>query len=171
MPVMLYLMVGYPGSGKTTAARFISELTGAVHIWADQERNKRFAPPTYSNAENVKLYAALNTEAADLLAQGRSVVFDTNFNFKKDRDKLRAVASKTGAQTVVIWVTTAKDLARERATKQSHGQETRVWGNMPVDRFNHIAGNLQPPGPSEHPIKIEGVDLTKQAIDKVLQSL
>jgi predicted kinase len=171
MPLTLYLMVGYPGSGKTTASLLIQKLTGAEHIWADHERNTMFAPPTYSHTENVALYKALNKKAQDLLHAGKSVIFDTNFNFKKDREKLRAMATEEGAQTVLLWITTSKDIARERATKQSHGKETRVWGNMPAARFNHIAGNLQPPGPNERPIMLQGINLNEQAIAEALRTL
>ena len=74
-------MLGYPGAGKTTAAKVIHSLTGATHLWADHERRKLFATPNYSHAENIELYDKLNKTAAELLQQGKSVIFDTNFNF------------------------------------------------------------------------------------------
>ena len=72
---VLYLMVGYPGSGKTTAALMIHELTGAVHLWADKIRRERFGQPTYSHEENVELYNHINELTAELLRAGNSVIF------------------------------------------------------------------------------------------------
>jgi predicted kinase len=167
----LYLMVGYPGSGKTTVAKIIQKLTGAEHLWADHERNKRFTHPTHIHEENLKLYAALNQETENLLKQGKSVIFDTNFNFYKDRKKLRIAAAQAGARTVLVWITTNKDLARERATAHpgGHGHETRVWGNMPVERFERIAGNLQEPTEAEHPIRLDGTHIDEAMVAQALE--
>jgi predicted kinase len=153
----LYLMVGYPGSGKTTVSKIIHDLTGAEHLWADHERTLMFARPTHNHQENITLYATLNTRTRNLLRNGKSVIFDTNFNFYKDRKKLRVIAAKEGVNTLVIWVQTPKNIARERATELSHGQETRLWGNMPVEHFDRIANNLQEPLPEEHAIVINGM--------------
>lgn len=166
----LYLMVGYPGSGKTTASRIIHKLTGAVHLWADHERNQMFPSPTHSHEENLKLYAELNQRAKQLLHEGKSVIFDTNFNFYRDREKLRTIAAEAGAQTVLVWITTPKDIARERATAHPlQGEHHRVWGNMPVQHFERIATNLEEPRASEQAIKLDGIDLDEQKITHALQ--
>ncbi|MCA9344723.1 AAA family ATPase, partial [Candidatus Saccharibacteria bacterium] len=86
----LYLMLGYPGAGKTTAAKIISELTGAVHIWADHERRQMHDSDNYVQVErtaefNIKLYDSLNKRSVELLKQGKSVVYDAAFNHLKDR--------------------------------------------------------------------------------------
>ena len=72
----LYLLVGYPGAGKTTVARIIAETTDAVHLWADRERLKMFGTPRHSAAENTRLYAYLNKLTEQLLGEGKSVIFD-----------------------------------------------------------------------------------------------
>ena len=91
MSATLYLFVGYPGSGKTTAANIICKLTGAEHIWADRERQKMFGRPTHSPQESAALYHRLNERTRQLLLQDKSVVFDTNFNYRRDRDHLRGL--------------------------------------------------------------------------------
>jgi len=166
----LYVMVGYPGSGKTTASQYIHELTGAVHLWADYERQQMFATPTHSHEENIRLYDELNERTDELLRAGKSVIFDTNFNFYKDRERMCRIAARNGVHAIVIWITTPKELARERATKHSDGRETRVWGNMPVADFNRIARNLQKPKPDEHVIELDGSHLTKEIVAEKLQA-
>jgi predicted kinase len=157
-------MVGYPGSGKTTISNYIHELTGAVHLWADHERNKMFPNPTHNHDENIELYKRLNQETKRLLQEGKSVIFDTNFNFYRDRKRLKHIAATEGANTVVVWITTPKDLAMRRAVEQSDGQQTRVWGNMPLEQFERIASNLQEPLSEEHAITIDGTNVTKEYI-------
>jgi predicted kinase len=159
----LYLFVGYPGAGKTTAARLIQEKTGAVHLWADHERLRLFGKPTHSQEESVKLYEQLNTAAEYLLGQGKSVIFDTNFNFVEDRDHLRAIARRHGAQTFVIWLTTPKSVAKQRAV---HDKNLRNgYEFLMSDRqFEAIADKLEPPSKYEKPLKIDGTKLDGDAL-------
>jgi predicted kinase len=160
----LYLFIGYPGAGKTTISQIIEAETGAVHIWADHERQKMFDQPTHSAAESRQLYTRLNDVAGRLLGEGKSVIFDTNFNFYKDRQHLREIASRHQAEAVVIWVTTDKALAKQRAVEDSHGRDTRLYGNMSGADFERIAGHLESPLEDENPIKIDGTNVDRQAV-------
>jgi predicted kinase len=168
MKPRLYLFVGYPGAGKTTIAKFIEAQTGAVHIWADKERQKMFSEPAHSWEESQKLYAELNQQADRLLAEGKSVIFDTNFNFKKDRDHLREIASRNAAEAVVIWVVTPAELSKKRATQESEGQHTRLFGDMSSTTWDRIAGHLEAPGEDEKVIKIDGTNVDEQQLPAIL---
>lgn len=161
-------MLGYPGSGKTTAAKTIHELSGAVHLWADHIRRERYGKPTYTHQENLALYEHLNELSGELLAAGNSVVFDTNFNFYKDRIKLSELAISHHARPVVIWVRTPKEIARTRATKDAHKQTTRVLGDIPLERFERISNNLQPPRQDEPCIELDGTKITPEYVRSML---
>ncbi len=164
----LYLMMGYPGAGKTTTARIIHELTGAVHLWADKIRNERFPHPTHSHEENLALYQHLNELVAELLATGQDVVFDTNFNFFKDRVHLRDIATQHNAQTRLIWVKTPKRLARERATHPAHAERNTYPYKMPLERFDRISREFEPPRENEPCVTIEGNRIDRPYIQEKL---
>lgn len=166
---ILYLMLGYPGSGKTTVSKIIHELTGAVHLWADRVRRERFGNPRHDHQENIELYDHLNEVTAELLRAGNSVVFDTNFNFYKDREKLGKIADEHGAETKLIWVKTPKDIAKERATANARQQHTRILGDMPPERWDKIVRNLQPPRENEDTIEVDGTKVTKEYIRPLLE--
>lgn len=157
-------MVGYPGSGKTTTAHLICAATGAAHLWADHERKVLFGTPTHSKKESRQLYDILNKEAEELLAAGKSVVYDTNFNFYDDREKMRQLAARKGAELCLIWVQTPKNIAFARASIDTHKQPTRVLGDIPKAEFDRMARNLQPPREEENPIIIDGTRISENYV-------
>lgn len=167
MKPTLYLMVGYPGAGKTTVSQRIAKRTGAQHIWTDQERHKMFDQPTHGESESRQLYDHLNRWAGDLLLKGQSVVFDTNFNHYSDRELLRDIAAKAGARTALVWVTTPIDISRNRAV---HSQIIRNGYDftMTGEQFDAIANRLEPPREDENPIKIDGTNLDEAELDRLL---
>lgn len=164
---VLYLMVGYPGSGKTTISKLIAKRTGAVHLWADIERRKMFGEPTHSETESIQLYEYLNHRAGELLDSGQSVVFDTNFNFSSDRQKLREIADQRGAGCKVIWLTTPADVAREKAVHPPVMRNGYMTG-MTAEEFDAIVNKLEPPNKDENVIKI---DRSKLDADSMLRLL
>lgn len=164
-------MLGYPGSGKTTASKIIHELTGGVHLWADKIRNERHTNPTHSHQENLDLYNYLNEMTAELLATGQSVIFDTAFNFYKDREYLRSIASDHDARVILIWVITEKELAKQRATHENHADENLYPYIMPEERFERIVNDFELPHPNERCIKLDGTKITKKYVKANIANL
>ena len=165
---VLYLMLGYPGSGKTTTSKLIHELTGAVHLWADKIRNERFPHPTHSHAENLELYEYLNELTGELLATGQSVIFDTAFNFYKDREHLRSIAAAHHAEVVLIWVQTPKDIARTRATHEDHAARNTYPHKMPEERFERISTDFESPVKDEKYVALDGTKITPDYVKQIL---
>lgn len=159
----LYLFIGYPGAGKTTVAQMIADETGAIHLWADLERHKMFPRPTHSLEESTELYEKLNQAAEYLLAQGKSVVFDTNFNFYEDRQKLWEIAARHGAETIIVWVATPLQVARHRAVG-THKQRNGYPMTMTNAQFTAIVTKLELPRGHEKVIKIDGTKLDRQTV-------
>lgn len=159
----LFLFVGYPGAGKTTVAKVLEAATGATHLWADNVRWQMFKQPTHSAQESRELYEHLNDRTAELLRSGKSVIFDTNFNFRVDRDYLRHIAEEDGAQTVLIWLTTPLQIAHDRA---AHSDITRngYTVNMTHEMFENIVSKLEEPTKDENPIKFDGTKLDVAAL-------
>lgn len=161
-------MLGYPGAGKTTVSRELAKLTGATHIWADHERRTMFNEPTHSKSESDELYAQLNQRTDELLGAGKSVIFDTSFNHFTDREYLRSMAAKYHAKPVVIWLTTPRELAKERATNSNHAEDNHYDQTMSVEDFERIANHLEPPHPDEAVIEIDGTKLSEAELKQKL---
>lgn len=162
-------MLGYPGSGKTTTATTLRNLTGAVHLWADKIRNERYPHPTHSHAENLDLYNHLNQLTAELLATGQSVIFDTGFNFYKDRQYLREIATEHHAKVILVWVQTEKELAKSRATHDGHAVRNTYPLPMSKQRFERIADDFEPPHPNERYIALDGTKITEDYLEQKMR--
>ncbi|MEK7594907.1 MAG: ATP-binding protein [Patescibacteria group bacterium] len=163
----LYLMVGYPGAGKTTVAQTIADHTGAVHLWSDAERHNMFPNPSHSEQESLELYDNLNERTEQLLSQGESVIFDTNFSFRADRQKLREIANRQNAETIVLWINTSAEIAKERAV----GAEINRNGymaSMSEERFDTIVSKLEEPTEDEKVIKIDGAKVDANTVIQLL---
>jgi len=164
----LYLLIGYPGAGKTTVAKYIHQRTGAIHLWADQERQALYINPTHSIEESKELYDLLDIKAKALLKSGKSVIFDTNFNYYQDRQQLRDIATQAGAQTQLIWLTTAKEIAKERALQHTHRDKNGYPVTMTELEFEHLTNHLEKPKNDEQPIKIDGSAIDYSKLDRLL---
>ncbi len=164
----LYLFVGYPGAGKTAVSKIIQQLTGAEHLWADHVRSEMFGTPDHTAGESHQLYERLNQRAAELLKAGNNVIYDTNFNFRSDREALRQVAAIYNATTVLVWVTTPLEVACHRAVQLLGGVDTRVLGSMTQSEFDAIVAKLEPPSKDENPIKIDGTKFDVESIKRHL---
>ena len=168
----LFLMLGYPGAGKTTVSHFIHDLTGAKHIWADHERHALYPQPTYTKAESDTMYEILNQRTEALLEAGKSVIFDTSFNHYKDRQRLRTIAEKAHANVLLFWLTTPLDIAKSRATDadQTHARRNHYPTVMTDETFNAIVKHLESPRADETHIELDGTDITLSQVKQVLEA-
>lgn len=169
MSTTLYLMLGFPGAGKTSAAKIISKISGAEHIWADFERRKIHGTPTYTQSENDELYHSLNNKTRQLLESGKSVIYDTAFNHQKDREKMRDLAHRLKVKTIIVWVKVPKSVARERAQNIGNHLETRLLGSMTDEQFDHLIKKLEQPHADEKVIELDGLKLTEKYIKTKLK--
>lgn len=165
----LYMMFGYPGAGKTTAAETIAKLTGAVHLQSDRLRLELFPKPLFTQEEHDALYATLDTRTEELLRQGKDVIYDANLNRYLHRKEKYDICERSGARPQLIWVQTDRDLSRIRATHQSRKQ---LWPHeeQPTAMFDRIADIIEEPGPAEPYIAIDGTKISDSYIQSSLAS-
>jgi predicted kinase len=160
-------MFGYPGAGKTTIAKVIAKLTGAVRLSSDEVRLELFPQPTFSEDEHQKLYDTLNERTADLLRQGQSVIYDANLNRYEHRKEKYDICRQLNVQSVLLWVKTPKELSKTRAV---HDSRQHLWpkDETPADMFDRIADVVEEPQSSESYVELDGTQITKDYIAKKL---
>ncbi len=160
-------MAGYPGAGKTTIAKIINELTGAVHLSSDAIRLELFPSPTFSPNEHMQLYKTLDDRTASLLKQGKDVIYDANLNRYQHRQEKYDICSQLNADARLIWVQTERSLAKQRATHISRTHLAPVHETLET-MFERIADVIETPKVNEEPIIIDGNDTNRAEIKHAL---
>jgi len=165
---VLYLMFGYPGAGKTTTAEIIHKLTGAVHLSSDDLRLKMFPRPQFTPDEHDKLYNALDDQTRQLLKDGKSIIYDANLNRYQHRQEKYDICRQTGSTPVLVWIQAPPEIAKRRATHVER-QHLVPKSESPDDMFDRIAGILEPPAKDEHPIILDGTQITPDYVKQMLK--
>ena len=168
-PAILYMMFGYPGAGKTTTARIISQLTGAVRLSSDQYRAEKYTTPTFTPKEHDEVYRDLDTMCRQLLSQGKDVIYDANLNRRIHRQEKYEICQQTNAKPKLLWVQTPKEIAKTRATENGEIDPHRPFGNLDVAVFDRLAQEIETPTEDESYIVVDGTKITTEYIRTLLQ--
>ena len=97
---ILHVMVGLPGSGKTTLARQIAAQTGAVRFTPDDWHLRLYGQDLHDpdhDRRHTEIETIQRDLAFDLLAKGVDVILDFGVWARDERNALRAAAKMVGA--------------------------------------------------------------------------
>jgi predicted kinase len=119
----LVIMVGTPGSGKSYLGRTLSAALGADLLQTDAVRKEMFPQPRYTADEVAAVYAVCHRRIAELLAQGRRVIFDGTNLRERQRQTLYALAEQAGASVVVVVAYASEATIRERLRLRGEGAD------------------------------------------------
>ncbi len=154
---LLIMLYGFPGSGKTYAARQICDSIKAAHLQADRIRGELFEEPRFDKTENNIVMHLHNYMTEEFLDAGVSVVYDTNAMRFSQRKELREMARKHGANFILIWLQIDPEAAFTRTIKRDKRKADDKHSRM-YDRtsFEDYIGYMQNPQSIEDYIVISG---------------
>ena len=104
----LFLTVGLPGTGKTTAARVLEEERDALRLTKDEWMKALFGPENPSSASDV-IEGRLIGIALRALELKVNVVLDFGLWGRDERSALRQAAAEVGASVVMFYFELAPD--------------------------------------------------------------
>lgn len=153
----LFLLYGFPGSGKTYFARQLCEELQAAHVQGDKIRFELFEQPRYDRQENEIVIRMMIYMAEEFLRAGISVVFDTNAMRAGQRRTLRDIARKMKAKPILIWFQIDIESAFDRVVKRDRRKADDRYAE-PLDRttFDSLISAMQNPDMTEDYLVVSG---------------
>lgn len=122
------LLVGLPGSGKTTFARALRERTAITVIESDAVRAAMFAQPAHTKAESGRVFASIHEALRRLLERGAGTLVDATNLIESERAAMYRIAEKAGARPVVVRLTAPVAVVRKRLAARPPGESASKAG-------------------------------------------
>jgi predicted kinase len=110
----LFILVGLPGSGKSTFARRLAPPIDAVILESDVMRRAVFGGPVQGNSESKRLFRAIQAAVLQLLLDKRSVIVDATNLRETHRRPYAGIASTANARLQVVHLTAPEHVILER---------------------------------------------------------
>jgi len=160
----LHLLIGLPGSGKTTLAKILQELTDSVRVSSDDYRLLLFPRPKFTQKEHDNLYAMIDHNVEHLLQAGHSVVYDANLNRRVYRDEKYALAKKYDVTIKLWWVQAEQILSKQRRVDESKHHALVPNDETPGEMHDRISDLFEAPGNDESYVVVDGHNITRENI-------
>lgn len=178
-PKYLFMLLGYPGSGKTYFSERLASKIGAVRINADAMRVAAFGTieaakkfDSTTKLLNPIVFGILDYTAAQVLKSGHSVICDYQHTRRSARDTKYAIASENDAIPVVIWVQAPRDIAIQRGSEREESLDHRKHSKEKIEVLvDRTTSSLDVPGEDERVVVIDGMIPFEEQYDSFTRQL
>jgi predicted kinase len=168
---LLFLLYGFPGSGKTHFAHNLCQHIQAAHVHGDRIRGELFERPRYDKEEDAVVQQLMNYMTGEFLHAGMSVVYDVNAARFKQRLSLRELARKTHTQPILVWFQIDLESSYQRITKRDKRRaENKFAKSVNPEIFKRTVSNMQNPNNEDY-IVISGKHTFEAQLSALMKRL
>ena len=118
----LLIMVGLPGTGKSSIVEALLENMPCTVISTDNIRLRMRNAPTYTAAEMMLVYEVCYSIIEFRLQRGQRVIFDASNYLAARREHVAKIAQRCGAPVSICYVQAAQKTIRQRLLKRVSGE-------------------------------------------------
>ncbi|WP_406285924.1 AAA family ATPase [Streptomyces sp. NBC_00209] len=129
---VVFLLVGLTGSGKTTYAQRRLEPEGAVRLSVDEvvhERHGRYGVDYPENTyfeKEAPVVSELHERLAELVAEGRDVVWDHGLWPRKDRDAMKELVEAAGGRWRLLYFPVEREELLRRLAERNEREDANA---------------------------------------------
>lgn len=140
MSVTFTMLVGLPGSGKSTYARTLKEAYGedvTVIIESDSYRERFYGDPAVQG-DNNKLFEVIHSDVLEKLAEGTNVIFDaTNISRKHRVALVQKLSNNVVKECIIVATSYPRCLERNEQRERKVPKEVvdRMWKSFQIPTY------------------------------------
>lgn len=135
---LLVVVLGLPGTGKTTFARALADRVGAVHLNTDMLRAGLGLRGQYDADAKARIYEVLLQRSRAELARGNAVILDGTFYLQTFRDRIAGLAQETG--TAIRWI----EICAEPETVKRRVSQQRPYSEADYAVYRKVREAYEP---------------------------
>ncbi len=118
----LLMMVGLPGTGKSSIVRSLMTYFPCIVVSTDSIRAKMRRQPTYTAAEMGLIYEVCYAIIEKRLGLGQRVVFDASNYLESRREHVARLATECGAPAATCYVQASQETIGHRLSQRISGK-------------------------------------------------
>lgn len=131
----LLMMVGLPGSGKSSVVKALYDKIPFVTVSSDDIRQQWKQRPTYTSGEMMQVYEICYEIIARRLAKGQRVVFDASNLLQSRRDHIAELAQRCGAPLAICYVQANQTVVDRRLQQREQRRQQQAADLSDADWF------------------------------------